>query len=366
MARPRKHNVSVPGLSFYLDPRTNKVYWRYRNPVTGKFHGLGTDAVKAAQIAITANERFAEQRINEMILNSKDVYGIDAGRLVSDWLDEYDNLQQERLQRGELKGKTVELRQQALQNFRQICGNKFLSDVTVRDIVSVLNIKIDEGKTRMAQVIRATILDVYKEAQHAGEVAPGFNPALATKNPRSRVKRERLTKNEWYQIFDSAEKMQPWVQNSMLLAIVTGQRRGDIIKMKFADIWDDLLHVEQEKTGMKLALPLSLRCEELGITLKEVISRCRDTTLSPFLLHGRYTQNPSKEKVSEAFARARRKTSLSWEGTPPTFHEQRSLSERLYSKQGIDTQALLGHKSRLMTDRYHDDRGREWKVVAGN
>lgn len=365
MGRPRKHNVSVPGLSFYLDPRTNKVYWRYCNPITGKFHGLGTDPVKAAQIAITANERFAEQRINEMILNSKEVHGIETGRLVSDWLEEYDALQQERLQRGELKKSTVELRQQSLQGFRQICGNKFLSDVTVKDIVSVLNIKINEGKNRMAQVVRAAILDVYKEAQHAGEVTPGFNPALATRNPRTRVKRERLTISEWRQIFTCAETMQPWVQNSMLLAVITGQRRGDLLKMKFSDIWDGLLHVEQEKTGVKLALPLSLRCEELGITLKEVIARCRDTTLSPYLLHGRYTQSPSKQKVSEAFARARRKTGLSWQGTPPTFHEQRSLAERLYSKQGIDTQSLLGHKSRLMTDRYHDDRGREWKVVAG-
>ena len=37
----------------------------------------------------------------------------------------------------------------------------------------------------------------------------------------------------------------------MLLAIVTGQRLGDISRMKFSDIWDDHLHVEQEKTGSK-------------------------------------------------------------------------------------------------------------------
>ena len=41
----------------------------------------------------------------------------------------------------------------------------------------------------------------------------------------------------------------------MLLAIVTGQRLGDISRMKFSDIWDDHLHVEQEKTGSKLAIP---------------------------------------------------------------------------------------------------------------
>lgn len=49
---------------------------------------------------------------------------------------------------------------------------------------------------------------------------------------------------------------------------------------------------------------------------------------------------------------------------PPRFHEQRSLSERLYRDQGIDTQTLLGHKSRSMTDKDNDDRGKEWKVMA--
>ena len=49
--------------------------------------------------------------------------------------------------------------------------------------------------------------------------------------------------------------------NAMLLALVTGQRLGDISNIKFSDIWDDLLHVEQEKTGSRLAIPLDLKCD---------------------------------------------------------------------------------------------------------
>lgn len=50
--------------------------------------------------------------------------------------------------------------------------------------------------------------------------------------------------------------------------------------------------------------------------------------------------------------------------TPPTFHEIRSLASRLYNKQGIDDQALLGHKSGTMTAAYRDVRGAEWVEVA--
>lgn len=50
--------------------------------------------------------------------------------------------------------------------------------------------------------------------------------------------------------------------------------------------------------------------------------------------------------------------------TPTSFHEQRSLSERLYEKQGIDTQQLLGHKSAAMTELYHDEREDEWTFMS--
>jgi integrase len=56
-------------------------------------------------------------------------------------------------------------------------------------------------------------------------------------------------------IYTSAEQQQPYLQCGMLLAIVTGQRLGDICNMKFSDVWDDMLHIEQEKTGTRLAIP---------------------------------------------------------------------------------------------------------------
>ena len=56
---------------------------------------------------------------------------------------------------------------------------------------------------------------------------------------------------------------------------------------------------------------------------------------------------------------------LSFEGDPPTFHELRSLSARLYEKQISDkfAQHLLGHKSDTMASQYRDDRGREWDKI---
>jgi hypothetical protein len=102
-------------------------------------------------------------------------------------------------------------------------------------------------------------------------------------------------------------------------------------------VWDDYLHVEQEKTGMKLALPLSLYCDALGLSLGDVIQRCRDRVGSPYLLH--HSRPNSRIKIgdpvgvsgiSQAFAKAVKLAGIKIK-KPPTFHEQRSLTERLYS-----------------------------------
>lgn len=84
----------------------------------------------------------------------------------------------------------------------------------------------------------------------------------------------------------------------------------------------------------------------------EVVARCRDNVLSHYFVH------------HSAFA-GRAKPGLKWSAanTPPSFHEIRSLAARLFTEQGIDAQALLGHKSADMTALYRDSRGAEWVEV---
>ncbi|GKL70989.1 hypothetical protein NUKP62_11780 [Klebsiella variicola] len=110
----------------------------------------------------------------------------------------------------------------------------------------------------------------------------------------------------------------------------------------------------------------------MDISLAQVIKRCRDRVVSPWLLH--HVTSSGKVKASDqvgenslsvSFKLAVDSTNLSIERgkTMPTFHEQRSLSERLYEAQGINTQQLLGHSSEKMTAQYHNDRGLDWLKV---
>ena len=372
-ARPRKNNVSVPNLYPLYSRKVNKVYWRYKHPVTGKFHSLGTNEAEAIAIATEANSRLAEQRTRQ-ILAISDRIATNKGKAIttSTWLDRYQAIQDDRLKSGDIKLNTYKQKAKPVSLLRERAGLKLISAVDVRDIAQLLDEYIAAGQPRMAQVVRSVLIDVFKEAQHYGEVPPGYNPALATKQPRRKITRQRLSLEEWQKIFDIADASHRYMGNAMLLALVTGQRLGDISRMKFSDIWDDHLHVIQEKTGSKIAIPLSLRLNAINWSLRDVVARCRDYAVSPYLVHFFRTTSQAERgaqvksnTLTMNFSKARDLAGIDWgDGSPATFHEQRSLSERLYKEQGLDTQKLLGHKTQQQTDRYHDDRGKGWSKVA--
>lgn len=372
MARPRKYNVTIPGLSCFTDARTKRVYWRYKHPVTGKFHGLGTDEEEAKAIAAEANMRLAENSMKNMVsVRDRIAAAVNNSITVAGWAERYLALQDRRLKDGDLKLSTIKIRRVVANVLIAQLGIKSIDAVTVRDMHTLIESYITQGKTTMANTIRSISGDFFREAQLAGELSGGFNPALATRAAKVKVMRSRLDLDQWKVIYASADSTH-YIQRAMLLAIVTGQRSGDISKMKFSDIWDDHLHIEQQKTGVKLAIPLSLRCEALDISLRDVIGQCRDKIFSHYVIHHHHDSGHAKrggqvltDSLGMHFRAARDAANIDWANkTPPTFHEQRSLSERLYRAQGIDTKTLLGHSSQKMTDKYNDERSDGWKMLA--
>lgn len=375
-ARPRKYNLNIPNLYFKLDKRTNKLYWQYKHPGTGKFIGFGTDEKTARAAAAEANRIMAEQALSQtnilIDLAVKDATKKEPSIRLKDWVEKYAKIQLRRVEAKQLKPISCEQKIARANMLVQRLGSAYLNQIDTRSIAAILDEYLDMGKTRMAQMLRGVWSDIFKEAQHAGLVPPGYDPAQATRKPYHKVTRARLSFEDWKKIFSKAAETTPYAQNAMLLALVTGQRRIDIVKMKFTDIWDDHLHIEQSKKGRKVAIPLSLRCDAVDITLADVVKKCRDRTLSKYLIHhnaahaGALPGDPVSEKcLSRTFREARALAGITCpEGkTLPGFHEQRSLAERIYREQGIDTQKLLGHKRASQTDQYNDDRGLDWVKV---
>lgn len=395
---PRNRNpgnkdlARIPNLYRKIDKRTGRENWQYKDPRNGKFWGLGSDEETAKDRAKQLNSAIYAQMIAKTdAIMAQPVTS--TGIKFSAWITEYIAMADKALESGKIKPNTHRTRVYICNILVEAFYGSNLRSITVKDVAQHLKTFRDRGKERMAQSVRSTLIDIFAEAIQAGEC--DSNPAALTKTGSAIVQRSRLTFEEWKKIYDAAESLQPWVQNAMLLAILTGQRLEDISLARFkksadweaafiayrqrkphpikpyAFVEGDHLHVPQQKTGTLLRIPLELRLEVIGLSIGDVVTRCRKRALSKYLIHhtkAGFNQSIGDSvhlnTVSKGFKKARIKSGLEWEGkTPPTFHEQRSLAERLYRDQGVDTKTLLGHKSQKMTDVYHDVRGAEWLDV---
>ncbi|EFB1450981.1 integrase [Escherichia coli] len=164
MARPRKYKTDVPGLSPYFDKRNNKVYWRYRHPITGKNHGLGSiDQKLAESIAAEANSRLARQQMEQMLsLQEKIIRDTGGSSTVSIFLNNYRQIQQERYENGEIKLNTLKQKAAPLRVFDERFGTRPLDAITVKDVVSVLEEYKARGHNRMGQIFRKVLIDVFR------------------------------------------------------------------------------------------------------------------------------------------------------------------------------------------------------------
>lgn len=293
------------------------------------------------------------------------------GRLLSDWLPVYRGILG---QRG-YKAQTVRNRSAAIKHVERIWGSIPVAELKPHRIAADIRREFLPDHSSAACRVLGELRDCYVEA-----IANGWaenNPASHVKPPRHKVLRQRLKFETWQQMRELARTSpQRWLESLLLLALVTGQRRADLAKMRFDDVVDGHLRVVQQKEagkgyGARVAIPLTLRLDAIGMTVGDVIEHCRGSAKpGPTLLRKAGGGPIELSSLSARFAECIQ--TVLGDGDPgahrrPSLHEVRSLAARLYTAQGLrDVQTLLGHKNSEMTDLYRDDRGlsaSEWKTV---
>ena len=364
MSRPRKRGSKDLPANLYSNQSKGITFYRYKDPRTGKFHGLGGDKSVAVRDALALNNA-----IYTAILEAQkaDLHS-PSTPVFSEFAELY-------LQRCEKRGQaynTIRSKQYSVNHFNLTIGNTPVGEITVKDIAAILECYIEEGKDRAAQAARSCAIEIFKEAAHDGLVDK--NPALATRNPRAKVKRSRLSLDQYHNVISAARSLDPWVVRSMQLALITGQRREDIAELTFEQVQGDFLFIVQAKTKARIKLHLDLRLECVGLSLRHILKECDDGIQSDRILHHSRAYAACKpgdpvhiNTLSRKFAAARDSANLvnDAEKGPATFHELRSLAARLWTQQeGKEfAQVLLGHKDERMTAVYRDDRGSAWHVV---
>ena len=286
-------------------------------------------------------------------------------RTLGEWLETYDKI----LSTKPITAHTLTNRRAHIKRVHAALGARQIGSIRPHEVAGMIaEAAATHPHTAKRMLIEAR--EIFHQAICYGWIER--NPAEAIKAPRVKVARVRLILEEWRLIHAWAElHSPPWVSKMLLLGLVTGQRRSDLLKMQFADVWDDHLHITQQKTGAKIALPLAFRLEAVGVSIGEAIDACRSyyTKPSPLLIRKHNGAGLCKASASWRFQQAR-KGALgvhAGAGSASTLHEIRSLTARLAVDEGVDTQTLLGHSKATMTALYENARGRDadaWKVLS--
>jgi integrase len=363
MARQRlaKNRALPPNL--YVN---SNGYYSYRDPEKKTQKGLGRDRPAAIQAAKKANAALATREASSLVdwvLGRKDY-------TLVEWLPVYRELWETQKERAANTryNTTSMLKKLAEADFAKM-RMRYIETMHVSTYLEEFSKGTGAGSARN---MRSKLQDIFRWAETQGVIDVGKNPVPATFNADYKVKRERLSLEQFWLIHAQANT---WAKRAMILALVTGQRRDDIANMKFADFKDGYLHIEQGKSNgdTKLQIDGNIKATKIGISIADAIAGCRDLIISRYMVH--HTAHVSRIKpgdkvsptgLSIAFMEAREKAGIkAADGrTPPTFHEIRSLAERIYREEfGAEfAQALLGHKSAQMTAKYDDPRG-GWKTV---
>lgn len=147
---------------------------------------------------------------------------------------------------------------------RRVFGHKHVAEVRPKDVAEFIN--VPTGRVHRNRMV--TILStIFKKAM--GRWCLDLNLT----NPCTVIERWKTYPRKRYVTDDEFNRFRaicrPQIQMAMDLALLTGQRQGDIIGMKWAQVKSEgprdkwVIDIDQGKTGKKLAIIVSPAIEEV-------------------------------------------------------------------------------------------------------
>ncbi len=176
------------------------------------------------------------------------------------------------------------------------------------------------------------------------------NPCIGIKRHQEARRDRYITDAEFAALLDAAS---PYIRCILEMCYLTGQRIGDVIAIRLADITDEGVAFTQEKTGAKLIVAMTPDLQDVIARAKALPRKIRALTL----FCSRTGKPVSYDTVKMAFRELRNKTGIE----TVTIHDIRAKSLTDADKEGKNAQTLGGHTDARMTARYL--RGRLPKIA---
>lgn len=176
------------------------------------------------------------------------------------------------------------------------------------------------------------------------------NPALGIKRHEEATRDRLITPDEFNAVLAKAPKR---LQCAMEVMFLTGQRVNDVLNIRLGDLRDEGIYFRQAKTDAKLLVGWTPE-------LREAVARAKKIAGPGLtLFQGRHGKPVDYRSIRDCWARACKSAGIE----DAQMRDIRAMAATATRAQGGNATALLGHKSRAMTDRYLRDK--VVPVVAG-
>lgn len=227
-----------------------------------------------------------------------------------------------------------------------ILGAMPLDTIQPKDVSDVLDAiclkRVENGRQRGGAIIatrtKALLSAVMNFARVKGLMSVA-NPCAGVRGTKS--KRDRMVSDA--ELAQALRKAGPELAGFLELVYRSGQRPGDVVKMRRADIQDGALCVRQDKTGARVRIDVVGR-------LKALLARLTSGAVaSVYLVHDRRGQPFTLAALRKRFDRLE----LDWQ-----IRDLRAKAAS-DSKNAREAQVLLGHAAASTTDGYIRQRAGE-------
>lgn len=224
-----------------------------------------------------------------------------------------------------------------LANLQRVFGHVPIDFIAPMHIREYLDIRGQTAKVR-ANREKALFSHIFNKAREWGYTTAS-NPCQGVKGFKE-AGRDRYVTNEEFEKVKA--KAHFTVVDAMDLALLTGQRPADVLKIKKSDIRDGALWIVQNKTGARLGIEIT---GELAAVIDRINARpCH--TISPYLLQDDKGQPLSLYALRSRFDKAREAAKVSFQFRDIRAKAATDTGDLAHSQQ------LLAHKNRQMTEQY--------------
>ena len=178
-----------------------------------------------------------------------------------------------------------------------------------------------------------------------------YDRGIVTHNPAERIKfrkSEPIKRWEESEIALFLDKAPPTMRSAMLLALYTGQRVSDLVRIKWSDYDGQFIHLKQKKTGKELTIPVHPKLKE-DLEFRHSADKA-GKKWKPFIVSNAHGNPWTSESLRIAFSRCARSL-----GINKSIHGVRKATASMLAEKGCtphQIKAITGHMTLKEVERY--------------